>query len=83
MTGTRLFLNVRQKLLHPDPTTVQTMSTFEMRPYGPSIEITDSDPDCSCISTYSPSEPEPNSATTLVDKNSWRENMDGDVKEFV
>lgn len=70
MVGSRLFLNVREKLLHPNPTIEQSMSSFEMRPY------TLTDPDGIGIGPPSPlaSNSEPNSATTLIAKHTpWAE----------
>ncbi|KAF8523559.1 hypothetical protein JB92DRAFT_2883920 [Gautieria morchelliformis] len=44
ISGSRLFLNVRQKLLHPDLTTTIPMESFEMRPLGPpTVVVTDLD----------------------------------------
>jgi hypothetical protein len=80
MTGSRLFLNVREKLLHPNSTTEQSLSTFQMRPYGPSIEI----PDLDCLAATMRNKIEPDSATTLVGERApWDEDLDGGRAELL
>ena len=78
MIGSRLFLNIRQTLLHPNPTLL-SLSTIEMRPCGPSIEITDQDHSQSSA-TSPQTQNKPYLATTLVEKNTpWRESFEGDL----
>ncbi|KAF8498014.1 hypothetical protein JB92DRAFT_3125490 [Gautieria morchelliformis] len=79
MTGSRLFLNVREKLLHPDATTEASLSTFRMRPYPyarPSVEV-----EIPELGAGRESKMEPDSATTLVGRAPWEEEVDEDVGE--
>lgn len=83
MTGSRLFLNIRERLLHPNTTTIRSLSTLEMRPLPerPSLVAT-TDLEHSRPATTSPQNDclEPDSATTLVDNNTpWGETTNGIV----
>jgi len=77
MVGSRLFLNVREKLLHPNPTFGQTLSTFEMKPYGSGVDNDDATGlhPPSLVTSPSSSGSEPNSATALFAKHTpWTAN---------